>query len=277
MSRPGRNWIQFLLLVILAMLVILAYTASARAATGLGFPLDDAWIHQTYARNLGQGGEWAFVPGNPSGGSTAPLWTGLLAIGYVLGADPLGWAWAWGAVLLALLGWVSWQWLEARAPALHRRSWLIGVLLVLEWHLAWAGASGMETLAQALVVVLVLFAAERRWAPIMQGLLDRSGRVGSPGRRDPAPARGVVARLRAPEVAPGRGAGRAGGGRRPGALGRALPGLQLALQRGDLAEHLLCQAGRICFAAAAAAWAPARPTVGDGSGWRWGGARTPAS
>lgn len=171
MSRRGRNWIQFLLLVILAMLVILAYTATARAATGLGFPLDDAWIHQTYARNLGQGGEWAFVTGNPSGGSTAPLWTGLLAIGYVLGADPLGWAWAWGAVLLALLGWVSWQWLEARAPALHRRSWLIGVLLVLEWHLAWAGASGMETLAQALVVVLVLFAAERRWAPILQGLL----------------------------------------------------------------------------------------------------------
>jgi hypothetical protein len=73
--------------------------------------------------------------------------------------------------LLAGVGWVSWQWLEARAPSLHRRSWLIAVLLVLEWHLAWAGASGMETLAQALVVVLVFFAAERHWSPIVQGLL----------------------------------------------------------------------------------------------------------
>ena len=171
MSESGRGWIRFLLLVVLAMLVILAYAAAARSTAGLGFPLDDAWIHQTYARNLGQGGEWAFVPGNPSGGSTAPLWTALMSTGYALGVDPLGWAWAWGAVLLALLGWVSWRWLDARAPALHRRSWLIAVLLVFEWHLAWAGASGMETLAQALVVVLVLFAAERRWAPIVQGLL----------------------------------------------------------------------------------------------------------
>src|SRR3972149_1221761 len=48
---------------------------------GLGLPLDDAWIHQTYARNLAERGEWAFVPGEASGGSTAPLWTVLLAGG----------------------------------------------------------------------------------------------------------------------------------------------------------------------------------------------------
>jgi len=171
MSERGREWIRFLLLVSLAMLVILCYAASARSMAGPGFPLDDAWIHQTYARNLGEGGDWAFESGKPSGGSTAPLWTMLLAIGYALGADPLEWAWAWGAVLLALLAWISWRWLKARAPELPSRSWLVGVLLVLEWHLAWAGASGMETLAQAMVVVLVLFAAERRWAPLAQGLL----------------------------------------------------------------------------------------------------------
>jgi len=170
-SKRGRAWIQFLMLVMLAMLVILAYGFFACSAAGLGFPLDDAWIHQTYARNLGQGGEWAFVSGSPSGGSTAPLWTALLAAGYVLRVDPLGWAWAWGAVLLAVLAWVSWQWLEARSPSLKGRGWPIAVLLVLEWHLAWAGASGMETLAQALLVVMVLFAVERRRSPFLQGLL----------------------------------------------------------------------------------------------------------
>ncbi len=49
-----------------------------------GFPLDDAWIHQVYARNLAQRGEFAFTPGEPSAGSTSPLWTIALSVGYLL-------------------------------------------------------------------------------------------------------------------------------------------------------------------------------------------------
>ena len=51
---------------------------------GGGFPLDDSWIHQSYGRNLGLRGEWALIPGQPSAASTAPLYTILLSIGYVL-------------------------------------------------------------------------------------------------------------------------------------------------------------------------------------------------
>ena len=29
----------------------------------VGYPLDDAWIYQTYARNLSHLGEWSFIPG----------------------------------------------------------------------------------------------------------------------------------------------------------------------------------------------------------------------
>src|SRR5688572_23083681 len=65
------------------------YLAFALAQAGaLAFPLDDAWIHQTYARTFAQNGEWAYRPGQPSSGSTAPLWTLLLALGYWLGAPP---------------------------------------------------------------------------------------------------------------------------------------------------------------------------------------------
>ena len=46
-----------------------------------GFPLDDAWIHQTYARSLAQTGKWEFLPGQSSaGGSTSPLWSMLSLI-----------------------------------------------------------------------------------------------------------------------------------------------------------------------------------------------------
>ena len=43
------------------------------------FPLDDAYIHLTYARNLADGHGFAFNKGEPSFGTTSPLWVILLA------------------------------------------------------------------------------------------------------------------------------------------------------------------------------------------------------
>ncbi|MBN1423256.1 hypothetical protein JXA88_01755 [Candidatus Fermentibacteria bacterium] len=61
-----------------------AYLAQARQITeSFGFPLDDAWIHLTFARNLAVHGSFAYYPGDPPvAGSTAPLYTGLLAALY---------------------------------------------------------------------------------------------------------------------------------------------------------------------------------------------------
>ncbi len=39
------------------------------------FPLDDSFIHLQFARNLAEGHGFAYNPGVPVAGSTAPLWT----------------------------------------------------------------------------------------------------------------------------------------------------------------------------------------------------------
>jgi hypothetical protein len=44
-----------------------------------GFPLDDSWIHLTFAHNLARGWGFAYNRGEPVAGSTAPLWTLILA------------------------------------------------------------------------------------------------------------------------------------------------------------------------------------------------------
>lgn len=44
-----------------------------------GFPLDDSWIHLQFARNLAAGEGLAYDGGRLVAGSTAPLWTLLLA------------------------------------------------------------------------------------------------------------------------------------------------------------------------------------------------------
>jgi len=45
----------------------------------MGLPLDDSWIHLTFARNLAQGHGFSYNPGERCSGSTAPLWTGVVA------------------------------------------------------------------------------------------------------------------------------------------------------------------------------------------------------
>ena len=142
----GRPTLLFLLAAALAVLVYLGASAVGGA---MGFPLDDAWIHQTYARNLGTRGEFAFFPGQPSAGSTSLLWTALLAIGYTLRLEPHLWAYLLGTLLLALNGWLAYRLVLRWSPGARVAALAAGLLVTFEWHLVWSAASGMETLLYA--------------------------------------------------------------------------------------------------------------------------------
>ncbi len=137
-----------------AFLAVAGTLLVARAAGYAGFPLDDAWIHQTYARNLATSGQLAFLPGQPSAGSTSPAWSFLLSVGTLLGLDARTWTYLWGAIWLAATAWLVYRLflrlvaLVPGAPSASPRlaALLAGLLCAVEWHLVWAAASGMETL-----------------------------------------------------------------------------------------------------------------------------------
>ena len=120
----------------------------------IGFPLDDAWIHQTYARNLGTHMEWSFLPGKISGGSTSPLWSILLAIGFPLGLMPYIWTYILGASILFGLALVSEFAMRQWEPSYHPKFPWVGAVLALEWHLVWSSTSGMETILFAFLVTV---------------------------------------------------------------------------------------------------------------------------
>lgn len=145
-----------IIIILLAALSLASYLAASWFFNGLGYPLDDSWIHQTYARNLAQLGEWSFIPGEPSAGSTGPLWSLILSVGYFLDLGPYLWTYLMGGVslsFLGIIGYVVFPYLSER-----RKDWRIwaAVLLLYEWHLVWASASGMETLAFAALAALAL-------------------------------------------------------------------------------------------------------------------------
>ncbi len=84
-----------LLIALAALLAVLFYLLVSARVSRIGFPLDDAWIHLTYARNFALHEQWAFRLGDPSAGSTSPLWTILLAIGYILNLRPTSGRFSW--------------------------------------------------------------------------------------------------------------------------------------------------------------------------------------
>ena len=156
------------LYLLLATVLVGYYVAFA----GGGFPLDDSWIHQGYARNFGLRGEWAFIPGEPSAASTSPLYTVVLSLGYILPISPFLWAHIIGALSLAGIGMLGSRMVEALLPKQHHIVLYVSVMLVLTWHLIWASASGMET---ALFSFLVMALIYRAWleSDEQKGLLLR--------------------------------------------------------------------------------------------------------
>ena len=145
-----------LVIAIVALIAVGFYLFVSASIFRIGFPLDDSWIHLTYARNLAEHGEWAFRLGERSAGSTAPLWTVLLSIGFLFGLAPYIWTYFLGWIVLTLLGIlaenIARKLIESYKPHIP---W-VGLFFVLAWHLTWSAVSGMETLLHGLIALAVL-------------------------------------------------------------------------------------------------------------------------
>jgi arabinofuranosyltransferase len=149
-------------LVVLAALVPLGlYLLRERAIAGApGLPLDDSWIHLHFARNIAEGAGFAYNPGRPMAGSTAPLWTLLLAGAFVLAGPSLAVAKTVGVVVTLAAALVlrraAMAWGADRAIAL-------GAAIAFLWSrpVAWGALSGMEVSLAALLVAAALAAHAR--------------------------------------------------------------------------------------------------------------------
>jgi hypothetical protein len=110
---------------------------------GLGFPLDDSWIHLQFARNLAAGHGLSYNPGELVTGSTAPLWTALLAPLFLLPGNVLAWTKLLGIAFHA--AGVAATWRLAWELGLGRGlAGLAAVLTLTTSWLVWSALSGME-------------------------------------------------------------------------------------------------------------------------------------
>lgn len=143
-------------LIILGCLTIVSvgtYLLISNSYFRIGFPLDDAWIHQTYARSIASTGEWAFNPGQISGGSTSPLWTMILSVGYLFKIPLFIWTFGLGTFILWITAILAELLIRQQVGSYRSIFPWVGGIVIFEWHLVWAAVSGMETLLFSVLVL----------------------------------------------------------------------------------------------------------------------------
>ncbi|UCE67434.1 MAG: glycosyltransferase family 39 protein [Candidatus Zixiibacteriota bacterium] len=108
-----------------------------------GFPLDDSWIHQVFARNLATGHGFSFNPGEPIAGATAPLWTLLLALTWPLMGPIAG-----GIIPGLIFQWFAYLAIYKIAQKItndKNLALITAVVSIFLWQTVWGALSGMET------------------------------------------------------------------------------------------------------------------------------------
>lgn len=161
-------------IALLVLAVEVSFLVWAKVIAGeLGYPLDDAWIHQVFARNLVGTGTLAFNPGVPSSGVTSLAWSAIIAIGYLLEIEPRIWIFLVGIIA----HWTSGLLVYAIArriipePKKPLFALLAACFTVVELHLVWASLSGMETTFFTMLSLLLVYLHMRGTPWSVQGFV----------------------------------------------------------------------------------------------------------
>jgi len=143
-NAAGRSPAPGLLLLAAGLLACLGYLGGEiYARSRLGFPLDDSFIHLQFARNLAAGRGLSYNPGELVTGSTAPLWTALLALLFLLPGNVFLWVKVLGAGLY-LAGIAATRRLATELGLASGLATLAGALTLATGPLVWSALSGME-------------------------------------------------------------------------------------------------------------------------------------
>ena len=130
-----------------------------------GFPLDDSWIHLTFARTLSQTGHFAYGPlNNATSGSTSPLFTVMEAVLFLVTSNEF-----FIAKLLSIIGFVLavhfvFKAMEAARPLLVWMPVSAALLLIVNPRFFAASVWGMETtFAGAFIAAAAYYYEKRSW------------------------------------------------------------------------------------------------------------------
>ncbi len=186
-----RRWRVILLVIIFAAAFL--SVGYYRHQGGSGYPLDDSWIHLTFARNVASGAGFGANPHEPTPGATSPLWVFLLAPGFLFGAAHAVWPWVLATcflgaagVLCAILVHVLRRTISPDDDAVPGRArlspgwpgFVCGLAVVWSGPLVWSAAGAMEVPLFASLIIAALLIYARCGLPRWRSGLAWGGAAG---------------------------------------------------------------------------------------------------
>lgn len=135
-----------------------AYLLAEYLLTGkqFGFPLDDVWIHLRFAENFAKGHFYEYNIGEPTPGTTSPLWVIVLSIPFLF-SEKLAIPFAFIVSSLFFLLTVFKTYKLAKRAGLDKNYALLSAFLTLLCgRLLWSSLSGMEITLFCLISIIIV-------------------------------------------------------------------------------------------------------------------------
>lgn len=127
------------------------------------FPLDDPWIHLTFAKNLAEYGSFSYFKNEVvTAGSTSPIYTIILAVGFFITKNEMWLSYIVGIIFFALS---IYYFYKLSGDVFPRENWLAiaaALLLVMDKWLNLITATGMETTLYIFLLVACFYYYRRR-------------------------------------------------------------------------------------------------------------------
>lgn len=161
MPTPTRQHAPYIVAAIILIVVLAAEFYNASQCDGHWvFALDDSYIHLAIARNFVDNGIWGAVPGEFGATSSAPLYTLLLAGGFLTGVQSEIWAWIFSLAGGMLAAFLLTRRVQECFPR-ERSAIAIGLVVSAAIWLPEIMAGGMEHTLHISAVLIVLLLLER--------------------------------------------------------------------------------------------------------------------
>ncbi len=146
-----------LTIIILYIIIQTAYLITEYSIAGgkFGAPLDDVWIHFRFAENFAHGFFYQYNPGEPTPGTTSPLWVVILSVPFLFSSNLILPYTLFVSSLFFLLALIQLYKLCINLGFDGIYSLFITLLTLSAGRLLWSSLSGMEITLFTLLCILI--------------------------------------------------------------------------------------------------------------------------